>query len=378
MKHLLLESVHEEAGAQFMEFAGWRMPIQYSSIAEEHMAVRNRAGLFDVSHMGEFLISGQDALKFIQRVTSNDVLSLEEEGVQYSTVLNERGGVKDDVMVYRMAKARFLLVCNASNVEKLENWFAQHKLPGVDIVNISDTTVLLALQGPAAQEVLQPFSSVDLRTVEHFNGTWAEIADTRAWISRTGYTGEDGFEIFLFDVENPEVARKVWDVLIEAGKQAGLKPCGLGARDTLRLEAGLCLYGNELEEDITPLEARISFVVKFEKEGGFIGREALLKLKEQGLHRIRVGFRMLESGVPRKGMRILVAGEEAGVVTSGTFSPLLKQGIGMGYLPPRFEFGQPVEIEIRGKKRKAEIVKWPFYDERRYGRMRENHELRAT
>ena len=370
MKQLILEDAHAEAGAQFVEFAGWRMPIQYSSIAEEHMAVRERAGLFDVSHMGEFLIKGRDALEFLQRLTSNDVSKLEEGGAQYTTVLNENGGVKDDVVIYRLAKAQFLLVCNAVNVEKLEGWFQEYAGVGVEVANISDTTVLLALQGPAAQDVLQLLSRTDLRTIERFHGMWGEVAGVSAWMSRTGYTGEDGFEIFLFDVEKQETAREVWDSIMEAGKRFGLKPCGLGARDTTRLEAGLCLYGNELTEEITPLEARISFVVKFEK-GDFIGREALLQLKEKGLPRTRVGFKMLEPGIPRKGMRVFAGGEEIGVITSGTFSPLLKYGIAMGYVPPRVDFGQQVEIEIHGKERKAEIVKWPFYDKRKYGWTRE-------
>jgi aminomethyltransferase len=370
MKRLLLEEVHEDAGAQFIEFAGWRMPLQYTSIVSEHMAVRERAGLFDVSHMGEFLITGPGALEFLQRVTSNDVSKLAEGGAQYSTVLNEHGGVKDDVVIYRLAKARFLLVCNAVNIEKLERWFDEQKDPKTEVANISDNTVLLALQGPLAQQILQPLTPVDLRTIQRFHGQWVELAGIRCWVGRTGYTGEDGFEIFLMDLKEKDPAVKIWRSLVDAGRSYGLALCGLGARDTTRLEAGLCLYGNELNEDITPLEARISFVVKFEKPE-FIGKDALLELKQSGLKRVRVGLRMLESGVPRKGMKVLREGEVIGEITSGTFSPVLKRGIAMGYVPPSLEFGQHVEVEVHGRAKRAELVKWPFYDQTRYGWSRE-------
>jgi len=370
MKRLTLAEAHRRAGAKFVEFAGWEMPIQYTSIADEHLAVRERAGLFDVSHMGEFIIKGKGALNFLQMVTSNDLSKLAEGGAQYSTVLNDRGGIKDDVVIYRLAPARFLLVCNAANIQKIEGWLMEHAPKDAEIENVSDTTVLLALQGPAAQEILQPLSSVDLRTVQRFHGQWGEVTGQRVWMSRTGYTGEDGFELFLFDVSEPSPAEKLWEEILKAGQKLGLKPCGLGARDTTRLEAGLCLYGNDLTEDISPLEARISFVVKFEK-GEFIGRTALLKLKEQGLRQVRVGLKLLETGIPRKGHKILSGGKEIGSVTSGTFSPLLKEGIAMGYVPPSFDYGQQVEVEIHGRPKRAELVKWPFYDKTRYGWTRE-------
>lgn len=370
MKHLPLEEAHKEAGAQFVEFAGWWMPIQYSSISEEHMAVREHAGLFDVSHMGEFLITGPGALEFLQHITTNDVSTLSEGGAQYSTVLNDRGGVKDDVVIYRMGKARFMLVCNAVNVEKLEKWFIDHCPSNVEIKNISESTVLLALQGPKAQQILESLTPADLRAIRRFNGAWIEVAGTQCWVSRTGYTGEDGFEIFFVDMKDLEPAVKTWKTLLSAGEKLRLRPCGLGARDTTRIEAGLCLYGNELTEDTTPLEARISFVVKFEKSD-FIGKNALLQRKQQGLRKVRVGLRMLDPGIPRKGMKVLSQGEPIGTITSGTFSPLLKQGIAMGYVPPNFDFGQQVEIEIHGRPRRAELVKWPFYDKKRYGWTRE-------
>jgi aminomethyltransferase len=346
------------------------MPLQYSSIPEEHMAVRERAGLFDVSHMGEFLIRGRGALDFLQFVTSNDVSKLEEGGAQYSMVLNERGGVKDDVVIYRQAKARFLLVCNAANTAKLEAWLREHASEGVELENLTETTVLLALQGPAAQEILQPITSIDLRAVGRFQGTWGGVAGQRVWIGRTGYTGEDGFELYLFGVSEPKPAEQLWNSLMRTGAERGLRPCGIGARDTTRLEAGFCFYGKDLTEEITPLEARLSSVVRFDK-GKFVGREPLLELKERGLPRVRVGLKMLEAGIPREGHRVLLRGEVIGSVTSGTFSPLLKCGIAMGYVSPKVDFGERVAVEIHGKPREAEIVEWPFYDRARYGWARE-------
>jgi aminomethyltransferase len=368
MKKLALSRIHRALGAEFVEFAGWEMPLRFTSIAEEHLAVRESAGLFDVGHMGEFKIRGPRALEFLQRVTTNDVSRLTIGRAQYSTVLNERGGTKDDVMVYRQGEEEFMLVCNAVNVEKLERWFDQHKGGGVRIENITETTVLLALQGPKAQQILQPLTGLDLGQLKRFRGTWTEVAGSGVWVSRTGYTGEDGFELYLADVppSGPAEAEHLWESLLEAGREAGLKPCGLGARDTARLEAGLCLYGNELAEDITPLEARLDFIVNFEK-GEFIGKGPLLKQREAGLKRIRRGLRMLGAGIPRKGHEIFRGEEKVGSVSSGTFSPLLKMGIAMGYVTPEVKPGDVVSVEIHGEKRDAKIVDWPFYDPKRYG-----------
>jgi aminomethyltransferase len=270
-----------------------------------------------------------------------------------------------------MGEQKFIVVCNAVNLEKLNDWLTQHRRGEVIIRDISTTTVMLALQGPKARQVLQPLTELDLSKLKHYQATQTEVAGVPMLVSRSGYTGEDGFELFIFDESstNPARAEKVWKTLLQAGKDAGIRPCGLGARDTTRLEAGLCLYGNELAEDITPLEARIDFVVKFDK-GEFIGRAPLLEQKSFGLKRVRVGLRMTEPGVPRQGYGIFMGSEKVGTVTSGTFSPLLKVGIAMGYVKSGPKVGDKISVEIRDKKRAAEVVAWPFYDLARYGYLR--------
>jgi aminomethyltransferase len=342
--------------------------MKYTSIAEEHLAVREACGLFDVSHMGEIFVRGPGAEGFLQRVTSNDVSKLEVLSAQYSTVLNERGGVKDDVFVYRTGEYEYMLVTNAVNVEKIFEWFKQHASSDVEIRDITQTTLMLALQGPRAQEVLQGLTDFELSELKRFKAARMQVAELEVLVSRTGYTGEDGFELYLTDVStsDPTRAERLWDAILHAGENAGIKPCGLGARNTARLEAGYVLYGYELTEDITPYEARIGFVVKLEK-GEFIGRDALAKQKEVGIKRERIGLRMCEPGVPREGCRILIGNREIGRVTSGTFSPLLKIGIAMGYTGPDLAPGTEVSVEIRGKCRAAEVVEWPFYDPERYG-----------
>jgi aminomethyltransferase len=368
MKTLHLASIHRSLGAQFIEFAGWEMPLSYSSLAEEHLAVRQAVGLFDVSHMGEFRVSGREALNFLQSVTTNDVSKLEVLGSQYSAVTNERGGTRDDILIYRLAEDDFIVVCNASNVEKIGSWFAEKNRYNAKIENITMTTTLFALQGPKAISTLQRLTDFDLTQIKRFKAAWVDVAGIKALVSRTGYTGEDGVELFLFDepISDPRRAEKLWKAILEAGRDYGIKPCGLGARDTLRLEAGLCLYGNELTEEISPLEARIDFAVKLDK-GDFIGREALLEQKKTGLKKIRIGLRMLEPGIPRQGYEILKDGEKIGWVSSGTFSPLLKVGIAMGYAPPEIKNGEIVSIKIHGRERRAMVVGWPFYNPDQYG-----------
>ncbi len=342
--------------------------MKYTSIAEEHLAVREAVGLFDVSHMGEISVRGRDAEAFLQRVTSNDVSKLGVLDAHYSTVLNERGGVKDDVFVYRTGECKYMLVTNAVNVEKICDWFRQHASDKVEIQNITMTTLMLALQGPKSQRVLQGLTDFKLSELKRFEAAHMKVADLPALVSRTGYTGEDGFELYLTDVSasDPARAERLWNAILRAGEGVDIKPCGLGARNTTRLEAGCVLYGHELTEDITPYEARIGFVVKLEK-GEFIGREALVKQKEAGVKRKRIGLRMREPGVPREGCKIFKGGREVGQVTSGTFSPLLKVGIAMGYAPTDLGPGTEVSVEIRGKLRGAEVVDWPFYDPERYG-----------
>jgi aminomethyltransferase len=282
--------------------------------------------------------------------------------------LNECGGTKDDGVVYRLGEQEFMFVCNAINVEKIGAWLTQHADKKVEVNDITMSTILLALQGPRAQEVLQKLTGFELTQLKRFKAALTEVAGVQVIVSRTGYTGENGFELYLTDepASNPTRGKKLYDALMQAGERFGIKPCGLGARDTTRLEAGMCLYGYELTEEITPLEARIDFVVKFEK-GEFIGRESLLEQKAAGPKRVRVGLRMLEAGVPRQGYEIFKDGEKVGTITSGTFSPLLKIGIAMGYALPDLKVGDQVSVEIHNKRRAAEVVSWPFYDRTKYG-----------
>lgn len=347
------------------------MPLRYSGIVEEHLAVREAVGLFDVSHMGEILVRGKDAGDFLQRTTTNDISRLNVFDAHYSTVLNERGGIMDDIFVYRIEEQVYMVVTNAVNVEKIYGWFKRQASDHVEIQNITDTTLMLALQGPRAKQVLQQLTEFELDQLKRFKATSIEVAGLPTLVSRTGYTGEDGFELYLTDEPalNPARAERLWNALLHAGRGVGIRPCGLGARDTTRLEAGFVLYGHELNEEITPLEAKISYAVKLDK-GEFIGREALVEQKAVGLKRVRIGMRMRERGIPRQGYKVLKDDEEVGYVTSGTISPLLNVGIAMGYASPDIALGAEVAIEIHGKPRAAEVVNWPFYDPEKYGFMR--------
>jgi aminomethyltransferase len=368
MKQLHLTKVHHELKAQMAEFAGWDMPLQYSGIIEEHMAVRNAVGLFDISHMGEISVRGPNALDFLQRVTTNDVSKLAMGDAHYSTVLNENGGTLDDIFVYRLGEHDYMVVANAVNVDKIFKWFKNQAKDEVELNDITISTVMLALQGPMALATLQKLTTFDLKTLGRFKAGFIEVAGMKTLVSRSGYTGEDGFELYLMDEpqSEPSRAEKLWNELLNAGKEFGIKPCGLGARDSLRLEAGYVLYGHELAEYITPLEARIGFAVKLDK-GDFIGREALLKQKEKGLTRTRIGLRMGDKGVPRQGYKVLADREEAGYVTSGTLSPILNVGIAMGYAPPSIKDANEVTIEIHGKQKAAEVVEMPFHDATKFG-----------
>jgi len=367
MKHLPLSGFHRALGAEFVEFAGWEMPLRYSSVTEEHMAVREAVGLFDVSHMGEFMFRGKRAAEVLQYLNSNDIFSLSVGEAKYSVFMNEKGGILDDVFIYRTDEKEFMVVCNAANVEKLERWFNKHA-GGADIENITETTVLLAVQGPKSAEIMGKLVNPHLENLKRHTATWFSMCKEKVLVSRSGYTGEDGFEIFIFGerADLPSVSAKIWNTIIRAGEEKGLKPCGLGARDTTRLEAGLCLYGHELDEKTTPLEAKIPHAVCLKKEK-FIGKDALLKQMQEGLRKERIGFRMKEPGVPRSGYPLFKDGNEAGRVTSGTFSPILKTGIAMGYAKPGLKTGEEIEIEIREKRSRAEITDWPFYDTTKYG-----------
>ncbi|WP_431199210.1 glycine cleavage system aminomethyltransferase GcvT [Mucilaginibacter sp. P19] len=358
MKNTALTDIHVKAGAKMVPFAGYNMPVQYTGINAEHETVRKAVGVFDVSHMGEFILKGENALDLIQRVTSNDASKLYDGKVQYSCLPNEKGGIVDDLLVYRIDEKTYMLVVNASNIEKDWDWISKYNTKGVDMKNISDRTSLLAIQGPKAAEALQSLTEVDLVSMEYYTfkkGTFAGVDNVL--ISATGYTGAGGFEIYF---EN-QYAEQIWDAIFKAGEPFGIKPIGLGARDTLRLEMGFCLYGNDIDDNTSPLEAGLGWVTKFNKE--FTNAEALQAQKQAGVSRKLVGFEMIDRGIPRHDYLIVDAdGNTIGKVTSGTQSPSLQKAIGMGYVDTAFaKEGTEIYISIRDNKIKAQIVKPPFY-----------------
>jgi aminomethyltransferase len=350
---------HVALKGRIVPFAGWEMPVEYSGISDEHMAVRVRAGLFDVSHMGQLEIAGADAVAAVQRITSNDAAKLKVGQAHYSGLMLPNGAFVDDLLVYRFAPDHFLLVVNASNVAKDFAWVRQ-QISGVgDAVAIDSSSryALIAIQGPASREVLQPLTGVDLSTLKYYWFAHGEIAGVRGTISRTGYTGEDGYEVFT----PPAQAGRVWDALLQAGRGVDLRPAGLGARDTLRLEAAMRLYGNDIDDQTSVLEADLEWIVSWTK-GDFIGRAALEAQKQTGVARRLVGFEMLDRAIARHGHPVLVDGAAAGVVTSGTQTPFLKKAIGLAYVPPALKApGTELEIDIRGRKAKAVVVALPFY-----------------
>ncbi len=358
MKKTRLYSVHKAAGAKFVEFFGWGMPIEYTGIIQEHMAVRQKAGLFDVSHMGEIRISGDQALDFVQYLTPNNAALLDKNKAQYSALITPRGTFVDDMLVYYLEENVYLLVVNAANTEKDFRWILKHQQGfDVNVVNKSDEYTQVALQGPEAQKILQPLAEIDLDEMSSFEVDRGFVAGVDAIVSRTGYTGEDGFEIYTL-AQNPE---KLWNAIIEEGRTSGLLPVGLGARDTLRLEARLMLYGNDIDENTTVLEAGMRWLIKF-KKGDFLGREVLLKQKEEGIHRKIVGFELQGRGIARPHYPVFVEGEKVTEVRSGTFSPFFRKSIGLTYLPVKYtDIGTEFEIGIRGKGVQAKVVPTPFY-----------------
>lgn len=368
-KRTHLYQFHRE-NAEITVFAGFEMPLWFKGIIPEHLAVRNGVGIFDITHMGRAIITGPDAEQFLNYVTTNNVQALAPLSAHYSLMCNEKGGIKDDFVLSRLERDKFLMVYNAANREKDYQWLKKNAEKfDVNIQDVSDNIAMFAVQGPKAQETLQKISSGDLSQIKRFKCGWTELSGTKVFISRTGYTGEDGFEIFVWDtpLSNPDKAVKVWNTILEAGKEFGIQPCGLGARDTLRLEAGLCLYGNDIDEETTPLEARLSFVVKFDK-GEFIGKQALLKQREEGIKKRRVGIVMIDRGIPRAKFEIYREEQKIGYVTSGTFSPLLRKGIAMGYVQKEHAKEETeITIKIRRKNAKAKIVKFPLYDAEKYG-----------
>jgi len=359
LKRTPLYEEHRALGARLVEFSGWEMPVQYSGILDEHRAVRTHAGLFDVSHMGEFKVEGPGALAFLQRLVPNDVSRLAIHQALYTQLCLPDAGTVDDLIIYRLADMQYMLVVNAGNIDKDYAWVeeqAKH-FQDVQLANQSDATALLALQGPEAQAILQPLTEVDLSGIHYYHCEPGMVDGINCIISRTGYTGEDGFELYCAPLDVP----KLWNDLLAAGREKGLLPTGLGARDTLRLEAGYCLYGHELDEQTNPLEARLGWTVKFDK-GDFIGRDALLKVKEQGPKRKLIGVEMVERGVSRNGYAIYDNDRQIGALTSGAPSPTLNKNIGMGYVDAQHAVvGNIVQIDIRGKRTAARIVALPFY-----------------
>ena len=360
MKNVALNHIHEALGAKIVPFAGYNMPVQYEGINIEHETVRNGVGVFDVSHMGEFLIEGENALELIQKVTSNDASKLNIGDAQYSCMPNDKGGIVDDLIVYRIKDTTYLLVVNASNIDKDWNWISSHNDVKAEMKNISDVYSLLAIQGPKAVEAMQSLTSVDLSEIPFYKFKVADFAGIEhVIISATGYTGSGGFEIYC---KNDEV-EQVWNKVFEAGADFGIKPIGLAARDTLRLEMGYCLYGNDIDDDTSPMEAGLGWITKFTKD--FINSEELQRQKEEGVSRRLKAFELDVRGIPRQGYDIVnETGDKIGTVTSGTMSPSLKKGIGMGYVQKGYtKLGTKIFIQIRNKALPASIVKLPFYKE---------------
>ena len=358
MKRTALYQEHIDLGAKMVDFAGFEMPVQYSGINNEHLAVRERVGLFDVSHMGEFSLKGEKSLALIQKITSNEASKLENGGVQYSALLNENGGIVDDLLVYKIKENDYFLVVNASNIDKDWSWISQNNTDGAETKNLSNKLSLLALQGTKAMEVLKKLTSVDLASLKYYHFTFGTVAGIdNVLISNTGYTGSGGFELCLPNKQ----AQKLWAALLKEGEEQGILPCGLAARDTLRLEKGFCLYGNELDDNTTPIEAGLGWITKLDK-GDFLGKEILTRQKSEGVSKKLIGFELIDRGVPRHLYKVFDSqNNEIGGVTSGTMSPMKKIGIGMAYVKPEFsKIGTEIFIEIRDKKLKARVVKMPF------------------
>ena len=359
MKTTPFTEKHIALGAKMHEFAGYNMPIEYSGIIDEHLTVCNGVGVFDVSHMGEFWVKGPHALDFLQKVTSNNVAALVPGKIQYTCFPNEDGGIVDDLLVYQYEPEKYLLVVNASNIEKDWNWCISHNTEGAELENSSDNMAQLAVQGPKAIQALQKLTDINLADIPYYTFKVGEFAgEKNVIISNTGYTGAGGFELYFY----PDAAMKIWDAVFEAVAEFGIKPIGLGARDTLRLEMGFCLYGNDLDDTTSPIEAGLGWITKFVDGKNFTNRSMLEKQKAEGTVRKLVGFEMIDRGIPRHGYELTTAeGDKIGVVTSGTMSPIRKIGIGMGYVKPEYsKIGTEICIDMRGRKLKAVVVKPPF------------------
>jgi len=355
MKKTALNAIHHSLGAKMVGFAGYEMPIQYHGIRDEHRRVRNTVGVFDVSHMGEIEVRGENALEMVQKITINDASALEIGQVQYSAMCYEDGGIVDDLLVYRFDD-HYLLVVNASNKDKDLDWVLKNKIEGCDIKDTSDEVTQIAVQGKDAEAALQKLTNVDLSAIKFYWFKLDKLADVNMIISRTGYTGEPGFELYF---EN-KYAEQIWEKVFEAGKEFDIEPIGLGARDSLRLEKKMCLYGNDIDQTTNPIEATLGWITKLDNDN-FIGKEAILKIKEDGINRKLVAFVLNDSGFPRKDYEIYKDGDQIGQVTSGTVSPILEKGIGLGYVNKEFsKIDTEIEIKVRNKFISAKIIKPPF------------------
>jgi aminomethyltransferase len=366
LKSTPLNAEHRRLGGRMVDFGGWEMPVQYpAGTLEEHMRTRTHSGLFDVSHMGEIDVRGSDAISFVNQITSNDVTKLIDGQAQYSALTTPQGTVVDDLLVYRFAEDHLLLVVNAGTTDKDWNWISSHLKEGaVDLRNVSSDYCQIAIQGPDAPGILQPLTNLSLDEIKYYHFREGSVDDVPAIVSRTGYTGEDGFEVYAASDKSPQL----WNKLLDAGNfgaPEGVLPCGLAARNTLRLEAGLSLYGHEIDETTTLLEANLGWICKLNK-GEFEGREALAKQKENGVSRRLVGFEMIERGIARDDQGVLISGELVGKVTSGSPAPFLKKNIGFAYVPVQFaNEGQDIQIDVRGRPVGARVVKTPFYKRER-------------
>jgi aminomethyltransferase len=367
-----LNEFHEKNG-HVVDFAGFRLPLWFKGIISESLAVRNSVGIFDISHMGRMLVRGDNSGDFLNTVTTNDVKVLKVGDGQYSLICNEEGGIKDDLLVFHLSDCEYFVVYNAANRSKDYEWFsANAKSENVEIEDVSDQVAMFAIQGPRSVDVLQRASTASVAAIRRFCCAWTEIDGMKSLVSRTGYTGEDGFEIFVWGspVTSPQKAVSVWNRLLDAGEPFGIEPCGLGARDLLRLEAGLCLYGTDMDESTNPYEAKLGFVVKFSKD--FIGRNRLEEIKKKGTEKSRVGLVTVNRVIPRNGYHILGSGKTVGEVTSGSLSPIVDRGIAMGYVGTNALSADSFAIVIRERAEAARLVKPPFYDPTRYGYTRKN------
>ncbi len=357
MKETPLNKAHKSLGARMVEFAGWEMPVQYESALQEHIAVRKTVGLFDVSHMGRVRIKGSDALALVQRVSCNDAARLADGQAHYSGLLNTAGGFVDDIIVHRLAEDHFMICVNASGREKDLAWFVNHRSGNVEIINESDATAQIAVQGPKAIEILQPLTNVPLQEIKYYWFREGDVGGARALVARTGYTGEDGFELYL----PAEAAEPTWNRLMELGQAVGVRPAGLAARNTLRLEMKMPLYGNDIDDMTTPWEAGLGWIVKLAK-GDFVGKSALERQKQQGIRRKLVGFELMDRGIARDHFPVWLDDQPAGHVTSGSYAPSLEKSIGLAYLPiDRQAPGSRLSVEVRGKRLAAQVVETPFY-----------------